>query len=77
MNSQILFYTDNDGSVRMTIPNSWIVWRNVMNSENKRTFLREEYRHIMDLPGVTFQDHYLQLRFDNEEVAIQFKLSYL
>ena len=77
MNSQILFYTEDDGSVRMTIPNTWISWRNVMNATDKRLFLHEAYRHLLDIPGVSFQEHYLQLRFENEAVAIQFKLAYL
>lgn len=76
MTQEILFQTEDDGSVRMTVPNHWINWRNVMNNISKRTFLNESYRDLLDIPGVQFDAHYLQFRFDNEEVAVQFKLTY-
>lgn len=77
MNPQILFYTEDDGSVRMTIPNTWISWRNVMNNTDPRSFLHDDYRHLLDYPGVSFQPHYLQLKFENESIAVQFKLAHL
>ena len=77
MNPQIQFYTEDDGSVRMTIPNDWVVWRNVMNNIDAKTYLVESRRSILDEPGITICAHYLQLRFDTMEVAVQFKLKHL
>ncbi len=77
MNSQILFHTEDDGSVRMTVPNNWIVWRNVMNNIDAKTFLIESKREILEIPGIMLDSHYLQLRFENEALAVQFKLQYL
>lgn len=77
MNPQILFYTEEDGSVRMTIPNDWIVWRNVMNNIDAKTYLIESKRDILETPGIMIDSHYLQLRFANEAIAVQFKLTHL
>lgn len=75
--NEILFYTEEDGSVRMTVPNAWIVWRNVMNNIDAKTYLIESKREILEIPGIMLDSHYLQLRFENEALAVQFKLQYL
>jgi hypothetical protein len=77
MTKQIKFYTSDDGTVRMPLPNNWVEWRNVLHSDDFFSFLTEEMQPILKEPGVKFSPHYLQIHFDSMEDAIQFKLKYL